>query len=70
MRDNTATKPAAPRLRLMSEVVAEIKKVTWLSRHEIVNLTIMVLIVTIVVATLIGGIDYGFSYLIQFFINR
>lgn len=70
MRDNTATKSTAPRLQLMSEVVAEIKKVTWLSRREIINLTIMVLIVTVVVALLIGGIDYGFSYLIQFFINR
>jgi len=53
----------------MSEVVAEIKKVTWLSRREIVNLTIMVLIITVLVALLIGGIDYGFSYLIQYFIN-
>jgi preprotein translocase subunit SecE len=53
----------------MGEVIAEIKKVTWLSRHEIINLTIMVLIVTVVVALLIGGIDYGFSYLIQSFIN-
>jgi len=54
----------------MSEVIAEIKKVTWLSRREIVNLTIIVLVITIVVALIIGGIDYGFSYLIQFFINR
>jgi len=70
MRDSTATKPTGTRLRLMSEVIAEIKKVTWLSRREIVNLTIIVLVITIVVALIIGGIDYGFSYLIQFFINR
>jgi preprotein translocase subunit SecE len=69
MKDSTATKPTAPRLRLMSEVIAEIKKVTWLSRREIINLTIIVLVITVVVALIIGGIDYGFSYLIQYFIN-
>ena len=70
MRDNTATKQTGNRLGLMSEVVAEVKKVTWLSRHEIINLTVMVLIITVAVALIIGGIDYGFSYLVQFFINR
>jgi len=69
MRDNTATKQTGNRLGLMSEVVAEVKKVTWLSRHEIINLTVMVLIITVAVALIIGGIDYGFSYLVQFFIN-
>jgi preprotein translocase subunit SecE len=69
MRDSTATKPASTRLRFLGEVVAEIKKVTWLSRREIINLTVMVLVITIAVALIIGGIDYGFSYLIQFFIN-
>jgi preprotein translocase subunit SecE len=70
MRDSTATKQSGTRLRLWSEIVAEIKKVTWLSRREIINLTIMVLIVTIIVGLILGGIDYGFSYLIQWFINR
>ncbi len=69
MRDSTATKPAGTRLRLWSEVIAEIKKVTWLTRREILNLTLMVLVVTIVVALILGGIDYGFSYLIQYIIN-
>jgi preprotein translocase subunit SecE len=69
MRDSTATKPASTRGKFIGEVVAEIKKVTWLSRREILNLTIMVLIVAIVVALILGGVDYGFSYLIQFFIN-
>ena len=70
MRDSTATKPASTRLRLLSEVIAEIKKVTWLTRREILNLTAMVLVITIVVALILGGIDYGFSYLIQYFISR
>ncbi len=70
MRDSAATKQTGSRLRLFGEIIAEIKKVTWLSRREVINLTIMVLIVTIVVALVLGGMDYGFSYLIQYFINR
>lgn len=70
MRDSTATKPASNRLRLVNDIIAEIKKVTWLTRREIINLTAMVLVVTIVVGLLIGGIDYGFAYLIELFINR
>ncbi len=70
MRDSTATKQASTRGKLISEIIAEIKKITWLSRREILNLTVMVLIVTIVLALILGGLDYGLSYLIQFFINR
>jgi preprotein translocase subunit SecE len=70
MRDSTANKQTGSRLRLMSEVIAEVKKVTWLTRREIINLTIIVLVITVVVALIIGGIDSGFSYLVQFFINR
>lgn len=70
MRDSTATKQASTRGKLIGEVIAEIKKITWLSRREILNLTVMVLIVTIVLAIILGVLDYGLSYLIQFFINR
>ena len=70
MRDSTATKQASTRGKFISEIIAEIRKITWLTRREILSLTIMVLIVTIMVALILGGIDYGFSYLIQFFINR
>jgi preprotein translocase SecE subunit len=69
MRDSSANKPAGNRFGLLSEVSGEAKKVTWLSRHEIINLTVIVVIITAAVALLVGGIDYGFSYLIQFFIN-
>ena len=70
MSDSTVTKTASQRFRLLGEVIAEGKKVTWLSRHEIINLTVMVLLITIIVAVIIGGIDYGFSYLIQLLISK
>ena len=43
------------------EVYVELKKVTWLSRNEILRYTLIVLGVTLVVAAFLGGLDYLFS---------
>ncbi len=52
-------------LRFVSETVAELKKVTWLSRREAAYLTALVVIVAVTVGVILGGIDYGFSFLID-----
>ncbi len=52
----------------MKEVYVELRKTNWLSRNEILRYTILVLAVTIVVAAFLGGLDYGFSTVIQKFI--
>ena len=68
MRDTTVTRQATPpRLRKIREIIAELKKVNWLSKREIFHLTVMVLVVTLVVGAILGTIDYGFSILMQFF---
>jgi preprotein translocase subunit SecE len=51
----------------MREIIAELKKVNWLSRREVIHLTVMVLVVTVVVGIILGAIDYGFSSLIHLF---
>ncbi len=48
-----------------SDTVAELKKVTWLSRREIIYLTVLVLVVSIAAGIILGGIDYGFTQLIE-----
>jgi preprotein translocase subunit SecE len=48
-----------------SEIVNELKKVVWLTRREIVYLTGMVLIVTIIAGIVLGLLDYGFSELVS-----
>ena len=53
----------------MSEIIAELKKVVWLTRREIVYLTIMVLLVCLAVGVVLGVIDYGFSKLVNVFIG-
>ena len=48
-----------------SDTVAELKKVTWLSWNEAFRLTALVLGISIVVGLLLGGLDFGFSALVN-----
>ena len=48
-----------------AEIINELKKVVWLSRREIVYLTGLVLIVTIITGIILGALDYGFTQLVD-----
>ena len=50
--------------RYFSEIFNELKKVVWLTRREVIYLTGMVLIVTIIAGIFLGGLDYIFSTVI------
>jgi len=39
------------------EVVAEFRRVTWPSRPELMNSTVVVIAVTVVIALFLGGVD-------------
>ena len=59
------------RFRFISETIAELKKVVWLTRREAAYLTALVLIVAIAVGLVLGVIDYGFTNLVdKLFIGR
>ena len=60
-----AAKPRNAIANFFSETVSEMKKVTWLSRREVTYLTILVLVVSIAAGIILGGIDYGFTQLIE-----
>jgi preprotein translocase subunit SecE len=47
--------------QFIKEVIAELKKVAWPTRQEVVAYTIVVLVSVIVIATLIFGMDYAFT---------
>jgi preprotein translocase subunit SecE len=54
-----------------AEIINELKKVVWLSRREIVYLTGLVLIVTIITGIVLGALDYGFTQLVnKIFLGR
>jgi len=49
----------------ISGIVAELKKVTWLSWGEALRLTGMVLVIAILIGGILGGVDYLFSFLVK-----
>ncbi len=57
------------RLRFFGEIIAELKKVVWLTRREVAYLTVLVLIVSITVGLVLGVIDYGFTKLVDVFLG-
>ena len=50
-------------IRFFSEVIGELRKVTWPSRHEATRLTILLLTLSITIGILLGIVDYFFSRL-------
>lgn len=52
-------------IAFIREVKAEIKKVSWPSRDELVGSTIIVCILVLIVAVILGIMDSVFSYFIK-----
>ena len=52
----------------LREVYAELKRVSWLSRKEVLMYTLIVLAVSLIVAAFLGGLDYVFSEIIKKFV--
>ena len=66
MANQAATRPKGFRIvNYVSEIINELKKVVWLTRREIVYLTTLVLIVTIIAGVVLGALDYGFTQLVN-----
>jgi preprotein translocase subunit SecE len=63
-----STAPAAPKKRrftFFSDVVAELRKVAWPTRDETIRLTLIVIGACVIMGAVLGGIDFGFSWLVQ-----
>ena len=56
--------------KFFSEVIAELRKVSWLSRQELIRLGLMVIVVTLAAGIVLGLVDYGFSKLIEVVLLR
>lgn len=65
MRRPLPARKGTPRLKFMAETIAELKKVIWPSREEIVRLTSVVLVVILIVGLILGVVDFGFSRLLE-----
>jgi preprotein translocase subunit SecE len=49
----------------VQEVLAEFRKVTWPSRQELSNSTTIVIVVTVVLAFFLGGVDIALSKVVE-----
>jgi preprotein translocase subunit SecE len=47
------------------EVIAEFRKVTWPSREELINSTVVVIAVTVVVALFLGSVDIVLAKIVE-----
>ncbi len=47
------------------DIFNELRKVVWPTRDDVVYLTIVVVIITILFGAVLGAIDFGFGYLID-----
>ena len=57
---------AAPRgITFLTEVWAEMKKVHWPSRKETYAATLIVLVVTVIIAVFLGVVDFAISHVVQ-----
>jgi preprotein translocase subunit SecE len=51
--------------RFIREVVAELRKVIWPTRKELVTYAVVVIFFVAVMMTIIAGFDYGFARAVQ-----
>jgi preprotein translocase subunit SecE len=58
----TATKERTSPGEYVREVNAELRKVAWPTRAEIINYSIIVLITVVVFTALIAGLDWAFGH--------
>ncbi len=65
MTQRTATKRS--RFRFIGDIIAELRKVVWLSRREAAYLTFLVLVVTVAMGILLGVFDWGFTQIVEKF---
>lgn len=56
-------------VRYFKETRAELRKVTWPTRQEATNLTLIVLAVTVAMAIFLGAVDLLFATIIKLLIS-
>lgn len=67
---NRVADTESPLRRFIRDTRAELRKVTWPTREQATNLTVLVLAVSAAVGAFLGGLDYVFSQLFALLIGR
>jgi preprotein translocase subunit SecE len=53
------------RPKFVTDIISELRKVVWPTRQDVVYLTIVVVIVTLILGAVLGAIDIAFGWLIE-----
>jgi preprotein translocase subunit SecE len=54
----------------LKEVRVELSKVVWPTREQTIQLTVVVILVTLIVGFFLGGIDLGLTSLLNLILNK
>ncbi|HEX5429766.1 MAG TPA: preprotein translocase subunit SecE [Patescibacteria group bacterium] len=57
-------------IQFVKEAKNELMKVVWPSRRETINITIGVIIISLIIAAILGAADWGLTKLIEYAIAR
>ncbi len=55
-------------IKFLKEVRVELKRVTWPTRRDAIRHTLIVIGLSLAVATFLGGLDFLFSWLLNEFV--
>lgn len=55
-------------IRFLREVKIEMKRVNWLNRKQVINYTVLVLVVSILTGIYLGGLDLFFQWILARFV--
>lgn len=58
------------RPRFLMDIINELRKVVWPSREDTIHLTVVVVVVSIILGAVLGGIDIGFGWLVDHVLLR
>jgi preprotein translocase subunit SecE len=53
------------RPRFVTDIISELRKVVWPTRQDVVYLTVVVVIVTLILGAVLGAIDIAFGWLVE-----
>lgn len=57
-------------IKYFSDTAAELKQVSWPTQHQAILYTILVIVISAIVALFVGAFDYVFSQVISFIVNK
>ena len=59
-----------PAINYLKEVRLELSKVIWPKRDEVIKLTLIVIIISVIVGLYLGALDFIYTKLLELLINR